>query len=159
MTHADSIDLPKAAVDGHGGEMRLHATSKIEGSELILKMSGQILDRPTRYSVQIGIDRHIVSRGADPGVPGNAYRYINHSCAPNARVKHLCLIAVRTICPGEQITFDYDANEWDMASPFRCACGTPACRGLIRGYRHLGPAERKQIEPWLSSHLSSLREL
>ncbi|KAL0146649.1 hypothetical protein M9458_057989, partial [Cirrhinus mrigala] len=43
---------------------------------------------------------------------------------PNSRMKtirvdgrpHLCLFALRNICPGEEITYDYGDSEW----PWRC---------------------------------------
>ena len=39
-------------------------------------------------------------------------RYINHSCEPNCGVKKLfSIVAMRTIEPGEQITWDYEMTE------------------------------------------------
>ncbi|MHC4606934.1 MAG: SET domain-containing protein [Planctomycetota bacterium] len=64
-------------------------------------------------------------------------RWINHSCDPNAEVDAelegdgdawACLIAVRPIRAGEEITYDY-AFPASVAEP--CSCGSPNCRGWI----------------------------
>lgn len=60
--------------------------------------------------------------------------YYNHSCNPNAGFKDsITLIAMRTIRPGEEVTFDYCMC---MSSPLLkldCACGDTQCRKVIRG--------------------------
>jgi D-alanine-D-alanine ligase len=149
-------DMLKIAVHGDDGAMQVQATAAIAAGERIVRLAGQELATPTRTSVQIGIGRHIDSWGTDPSVPGNVFRYLNHSCAANARMRGLDLIAVRPIAAGEQVTFDYDSNEWDMISPFPCACGAAHCRGLIRGYRHLDATARKRLEPVISAHLREM---
>lgn len=41
-----------------------------------------------------------------------------------------------------------------MAQPFDCLCGTPTCRGTIRGARNMTP---KQLEgTWLNGHIRAL---
>ncbi len=52
-----------------------------------------------------------------------------------------------------EITFDYNTTDWDMAHPFACACGTLACVGVVRGYRHLDDAARGRLLPFLAEHL------
>jgi hypothetical protein len=68
----------------------------------------------------------------------------------------LDLVATRPIAAGEPVTFDYDSNEWDMISPFPCACGAADCRAMIRGYRHLDAATRRRLEPVISAHLREM---
>jgi len=47
------------------------------------------------------------------GIDGrNDLRYVNHSSAPNAVFYGEELFAVRPICAGDEITFDY-GQEWD----------------------------------------------
>jgi hypothetical protein len=149
-------EMLKIAVHGHDGAMQVQAVAAIAAGERILHLAGQVLAAPTRTSVQIGIGRHIDTLGTDPSVPDNIFRYLNHSCAANARMEGLDLIAARPIAAGEHVAFDYDSNEWDMISPFPCACGAAHCRGLIRGYRHLDAVERKRLEPMLSKHLREM---
>jgi SET domain-containing protein len=62
----------------------------------------------------------------------NLGRYANHSCRPNAepvtRKGRVVLVALRPIMPGEEITFDYGDEYFELFfknSGCRCA----ACRG------------------------------
>ena len=149
-------DALKIAVARHAGELGVVATAAIAAGERIVHLDGEVLSRPTRTSVQIGFGRHIDTWGTDPSVPGNVFRYLNHSCVANARMKGRELIAIRPIVTGEPVTFDYDSNEWDMISPFPCACGAAGCRKMIRGYRHLDAATRRRLEPVISPHLREM---
>jgi hypothetical protein len=147
----------KAGARSRDGQTQVEALADIAAGEIIMHFDGNVLETPTRHSIQIGTDRHIDTTGTDPTILANVFRFLNHSCDANARVEGLDLIAVRAISVGEQVTFDYDANEWDMTSPFRCACGAATCRGLIRGYRHLSPAERRRIAPLVRWYLRSMQ--
>jgi hypothetical protein len=58
-------------------------------------------------------------------------RYVNHACAPTSRgVGPAFEIAVRNVWPGEQLTSDY--AELNITAAFRCRCGSPRCRGIVR---------------------------
>lgn len=85
-------------------------------------------DRPDRLTVQISEREH-----AQIGPP--PLRFINHSCAPNARfdVEARRLVAVRPIAAGDEITYFYPSTEWAMDAPFACQCGSPRCLGTIAG--------------------------
>lgn len=88
--------------------------------------------------LQIGSDTYIDLRA--PGVYGN------HSCTPNAGVTPgLRLVAIKAIRKGQEITYDYSTtmDRWTECS-FRCACVSPACRRIIRGYSKLRAALRKK---------------
>ncbi len=57
----------------------------------------------------------------------NVARYINHSCRPNAEtyiVKHKIKVsATKNIKPGEEITYNYGRNYFDMfLKPVGCKC-------------------------------------
>ena len=55
------------------------------------------------------------------------------------------------------LRFDYDSTEWDMAAPFDCGCGSPKCRGTVRGFRHLSDEQRAEliaIAPHLQTELA-----
>ena len=60
-------------------------------------------------------------------------RYVNHSCNPTAFVdrEQSALVSARDLSEGEQITFDYNSNEKNIATPFQCSCGAVSCRGRI----------------------------
>ena len=60
---------------------------------------------------------------------------------------------MRDIAEGEVVTFHYCTTEYDMASPFDCQCGSARCMGVIRGARHLTPAQRRHLGKWLPDYL------
>jgi D-alanine-D-alanine ligase len=61
------------------------------------------------------------------------WKPINHSCDPNAWLEGLNLTARHRIAAGEQITMDYATFCNEALCPFTCSCGSPDCRGIIRG--------------------------
>ncbi len=76
----------------------------------------------------------------DAGVHGNAARFINHSCNPNCETvieaKRVYIEAVRTIQPGEELSYDYQLGRAPDDPPdadeiYACRCGHPECRGSM----------------------------
>jgi hypothetical protein len=67
------------------------------------------------------------------------WKPINHSCDPNAWLNGLNLTARRRIAAGEQITMDYGTFCNESLEEFACACGSPKCRGVIRGTDYREP--------------------
>jgi hypothetical protein len=76
----------------------------------------------------------------DAGVDGNDARFLNHSCNPNCQSviesRRVFIEAVRTIQPGEEMTYDYQIQREDDDPPgieevFACHCGFPQCRGTM----------------------------
>lgn len=138
------------------GEYRLIALRSIASGERMFRIEGELSPRPSRFSVQIGEGLHI-----DLG-PGHTseeildryfWRFMNHSCEPNSIIRGQEVIALRTIPPWQDVTFDYNATEYDMADPFVCRCGSPQCLGVIRGFKHLAAAQRHRLRPHLAGHL------
>lgn len=94
------------------------------------------------------VDRNVV---IDGGSNGNEARFINHSCDPNCESliddRRVFIEAIRTIQPGEEITYDYQIGR-DRADPpdvddiFACRCGAHGCRGSM-----LWPPRRRPREP------------
>jgi uncharacterized protein len=82
-------------------------------------------------------------------------RWINHSCDPNTYVDtdrdretrgvRAWWVAVRTIEPGDELTYDYEFAA-EVAEP--CACGCSSCRGVI-----VDMSEADQLEPALRAML------
>lgn len=101
----------KEGVHGKG----VFATARFHKGEELFTLSGPIVDKPTRTSIQIGKNKHVED---DIGI------YINHNCFPNAKVnrKSQSLVSLRDIEIGEEITFDYNKNEDVIAAPFYCHC-------------------------------------
>jgi hypothetical protein len=110
----------------------LFASKDIDAGKIILVLSGNYFDEPTRTSIQIE-SRHLEHYEAG---------YMNHHCEPSAEVivnsrEHAgqgtiepLVLAKRDIMKGEEVTFDYETTEAVMSEPFHCKChGT-----LIEGW-------------------------
>jgi hypothetical protein len=149
----------RVRVTERDGQLALVAAVDVAAGGAILYLDGEIYRRPTRYSVQVGVGRHVdAPHDVDPKGQANRYvwRFLNHACSPNAVLHERTLVANRAIRAGEQVTFDYESNEWDMADPFACGCGAVDCRGFIRGFRHLDDQVRRRVLPLASSHVLSM---
>jgi hypothetical protein len=147
---------PRLAVLRSNGQFQVVALAPIARGETLLYVNGRVVDRPSRYSVQIGAHEHV-----DPPVPDDladdmdrhAWRFLNHSCEPNAVLRGRTLVAQRDIARGDEVTFDYATTEYEMAEPFACGCGAARCRGLIRGFTALTAAQQQELAPQLAPHL------
>jgi SET domain-containing protein len=119
--------LIKNGIHGIG----VFTTTDVKKGELLFEMTGEVLDHPTRTSVQIGLNQHIEDEIAG---------HMNHSCIPTARVdrQSKSFISVVDIKKGEEITFNYNENEDTLAAPFTCAC----CGNKIRGRNVMAKSER-----------------
>jgi SET domain len=141
------------------GFHRLVAGRAFAAGDTILRIDGIPQATPSRYSVQVGPDEHI-ERPAEVTIEEEEARYqwrfLNHACEPNAMLVDRDLRALRPIRRGEEITFDYLTNEFDMATPFRCACGSAECHGDIRGFRHLRKALAQRLAPRAAPHVIEL---
>ena len=76
----------------------------------------------------------------DAGVAGNEARFLNHSCNPNCESviesRRVFIEAIRTIEPGEEMTYDYRIQREADDPPgveevFACRCGSVGCRGTM----------------------------
>ena len=76
----------------------------------------------------------------DAGVGGNEARFVNHACEPNCEsvieARRVFIEAVRSIEPGEELTYDYQIQREvddppDVDAIFACRCGSARCRGSM----------------------------
>ncbi len=65
------------------------------------------------------------------------WKPINHACEPTAWLAGLDLVARRDLRAGDEITMDYATYYNERMPSFACECGTPSCRGTIRGDDYL----------------------
>ena len=76
----------------------------------------------------------------------NVARYLNHSCKPNAkpviRKGRIVFVALRSIPPGEEITYDYGREYFDFFIKER-GCRCAACRAKPAVRRTRGRAARR----------------
>lgn len=91
-----------------------------------LRRFATVVAAPTKYSIQIGVGKHIDGPGT---------LYLNHSCEPNVFVdaETTSVITLRPLAENEALYFFYPANEWLMTLPFKCACDSRQCIGTIGG--------------------------
>jgi SET domain-containing protein len=88
----------------------------------------------------------------DAGVDGNEARFVNHACEPNCESvienRRVFIDALRTIEPGEELTYDYQITREpddppDIDAIFACRCGSACCRGSMLWPAHRAPARRR----------------
>lgn len=95
-----------------------------------------------------------VSRNLWVNTEGTPFRYVNHSCDPNAAITGTkTVVALRNVQKGEEITIDYSMSD---ADPFwegiRCRCRTKNCRREIRTIYTVPPEVFKRHMPYVSRY-------
>ena len=92
-------------VDGKGLILR----KSVKKGENVFVLSGKIADHPTRESIHIGNNKHIYD---EYGI------FINHSLEPTVRIECLEVVALKDLHDGDEITFNYNDTEINMADTF-----------------------------------------
>jgi SET domain-containing protein len=119
----------------------LFATARIEKGAFIVEYSGRRITtaeadrreaRGAKYMYELNSRWTI-----DGSSRRNIARYANHSCRPNAEsdiVKgKVILRAIKTIEPGQEITYDYGPEYFDLIiKPMGCKCARCAGRRAKR---------------------------
>ena len=159
MIVEERISLMSAvAVVRADGEYRLVANRPVLEGELLFTIDGELTATPNRYTVQIGRDAHVdvpAEYDFEAILDRFYWRFMNHSCDPTVFIRGRAVISLKPVSFGQDITFNYNTTEFDMAEPFACRCGSDRCTGRVQGFRHLAGAERRRLRPWLASHLSA----
>ena len=146
---ADSLEASVAIAWAKGRYFSI-AMEPIATGALIYTLIGRVFATPTRCSVQLGPDCHIDadSEGSlEDSFDLYPYRFTNHACEPNMALRDGSFYASSAIHRGDELTFNYNASEYDLAEPFECECGARSCGGLIRGFRYLSAADRERLRP------------
>jgi uncharacterized protein len=108
---------------------------RISPEEADARYDDDAVDRP--HTFLFTVSKRVVIDGA---VHGNDARYINHSCDPNCEAiiedQRIFIDAIRTIQPGDEITFDYHLvrpGPWEpvWTERYACRCGAASCRGTM----------------------------
>lgn len=99
-----------------------------------------------RYDEDLGVRHHTFLFSVDKktvidaAVNGNEARFINHSCDPNCEAVdddgRIFIEVIRTIHPGEELSYDYqyerdDDYDEEREAHYVCRCGAENCRGTI----------------------------
>ena len=132
----------RAGLEGHYG---MYAIEPIEEGAMIQRYEEQehvLVSKQHVLKAWDAAQRRLFARYAYPitdeiyalwSSDPDEWKPINHSCDPNAWLEGLDLIARRSIAAGEQISMDYATFCNESLEPFACTCGSPECRGVIRG--------------------------
>jgi hypothetical protein len=122
----------------------------IGAGERLFLVTGRAVDRPDKYSIQIGDRAHLTPDGAP-------WSLVNHSCVPNTAIDFARwdLYALRAIHPGEELGWNYLTTEWELSCPFECGCGADGCDLQIAGFKYLASDRRSQLRPLLSPYIAS----
>lgn len=120
----DKFDILPTA-DGRGEAVV--SLASFEPGDTLFVFTGAVVSEITLFTLQLSKDAHV----HDPFFMGK----VLHSCSPNASVnmKERRFTAIDFINPGDCITMDYESTEDRLFRGFECRCGSPDCKGMIRG--------------------------
>lgn len=133
------------------------ARKRYLASTVIGEIQGDVIEDPdygSRYCMDIG--------GGCVLEPHAPFRYVNHSCDPNCEFdffdltpagesqthRHVFLLALREIKPGEELTIDYN---WSADTAIPCHCEAPTCRGWIVTPDQLATVTARHAAPGTSA--------
>eukprot|EP00927_Polykrikos_kofoidii_P072060 TRINITY_DN6821_c1_g1_i1.p1 TRINITY_DN6821_c1_g1~~TRINITY_DN6821_c1_g1_i1.p1 ORF type:complete len:200 (-),score=29.06 TRINITY_DN6821_c1_g1_i1:301-828(-) len=129
----------------HAEMGRLEATRDVPRGTRVMFEATTVAPSPTRFTIQATPELHVAV--------SSDIKYTNHSCEPNCEMETFVdgqdgaayLTTVRDVNAGEELSFNYLTNEWDMDEGFQCQCGTPSCMGYVRGFKHLEHAVQMRM--------------
>lgn len=114
------------------------ATQPIRKGTLILEYDGPHLSKQEADDLYEGRhDTYLFGVGDGSNViDGHSMAmFVNHSCDPNCETVEedgrVWIEAMRSIEPGEELTYDYYLYDGDDDAP--CYCGAKTCRGTMYG--------------------------
>ena len=134
----------------------VYATEDIEIAEIVVRLSGNWIVEPSRTSIQIG-ERHLES-----STGGYVNHHCDPNCVVLCNLVDLTLterlvpidvkikgsltsmmisnpkpvlVAIKPILKDEEITFDYNTTESNLANPFKCNCHGNWIRGKVHRFQ------------------------
>ena len=124
------ISVSDSTVDGVG----LFAKDSISVGEKILTIQAPIVRKKIKTPEESAEIMNWIGVGKDQWIVTDKtlFRFINHSCNPNAALKGKTLIALSNIEIGDEVTMDYSMTDADPYWMMRCSCGSSNCRGEIK---------------------------
>jgi uncharacterized protein len=139
------FEVRHSAVHGYG----VFAARRIRKGTTVIEYLGERVshaEADARYEDKDPNDNHTflftvdAKTVIDAGVNGNEARFINHGCDPNCESttlnRRVFIEAIRTIQPGEELSYDYQIQR-DRDDPpnvdevYACRCGAGSCRGSM----------------------------
>lgn len=130
----ERIEFRDSGIHGMGG----FARRKIRKGTAIIEYVGEKITK-AEAAVRVAAHNPFVfilddETDVDGDVPWNPARFLNHSCEPNAEAEifgdQIWIMALRTIQPGEEITFNY-SYDIENYEEHPCRCGAETCVGYM----------------------------
>ncbi|XP_054160514.1 variant-silencing SET domain-containing protein-like [Oppia nitens] len=133
----------------------IRTTEPIKSGDFILEYIGEVVseqkfkDRMAKvykndvHHYCLNINSTIVIDGYRMGDEG---RFVNHSCEPNSEMQkwsvngvyRIGLFALRDIMPNEELSYDYNFDNFNIETRQVCKCGSTKCRRYIGGRSQRG---------------------
>ena len=149
-----SRESPSIEITREGSSTTLRAVRSFAPGEIVFPLEGHPVTQSTRFTIQVAADSHL-----DPVCEGTSpWRYLNHGCNPNVAVDvpRRAVVARRQIGLGDELRFDYNTTEWELAESFVCNCGAPECVGVAMGFAHLSPTRQLIMLGDAAPHIRAL---
>lgn len=143
------LEVRSAGAKGRG----VFALEPIASGTRILALGGRLLPTDALtddlLALQVDTDLWLCSDGS------LLDDLVNHSCDPNAGFRDgaAVLFALRDIAPGEEICWDYSTSISEAGWSLDCKCGATDCRGVVRPWPELLPAQRERLRPRALAYL------
>jgi len=136
-----------------GSETIVIAAEYIKAGTKISRLSGEVRDESTKYTIQTGLKEH-----TDAPFP---FRYMSHRCNdPNTAFifdeEPWACVALEDIPPGAEISCDYDTTEYICFKPIDCWCKSEKCRKTVKGYYYLSDDEKEMLKDKVSPAIKML---
>ena len=139
--------------------MGVFATAAIEAGTTVAAFGGNAVDGAELRSLGDNVRHHALQIDDDLFLasvpPFDPADFVNHSCDPNCGiVGGILLVTMRRVAAGEELCFDYAMTDSDDYDEFTCLCGTPDCRGIVRGSDWKLAELQARYAGWFSEYLA-----
>ena len=151
------VEVKDAKKKGKG----IFALKDIKKGEEILYFTGEVVEveDESKYPEHIRDHWHPIDEKNGKKVyilPESPWKYMNHSCEPNAGVKNdRYLVAIKNIKKRDEINIDYSTlflEGWKM----ECKCGSKNCRKIISTFDKLSKKDQERLKDYVSSYVKKI---
>lgn len=129
----DAVQVRRSSIEGQG----VFAVRRLPGRRKLGELSGTLVRLPqARRAIERAPRIYFIElsrRLALDCRQGNAFRHLNHSCAPNCYLRiyrhRVEVYTLRPLAAGTELTVDYGVTP--HRGGMSCACGAARCRGRL----------------------------
>ena len=113
------------------------ANAQLPAGTVLCEVSGAMIDyedtldmgSKESYALQVDFDKYLR--------PDYPFYLFNHSCDPNAGIRDMKLITLRTIAEGDELKWDYSTSMFERGWEMDCSCCADNCRKRIKDFDKL----------------------